>query len=111
MFESEVRFLIVELKSILKGGDRRLVKEYVDLRVNLVSHFIEKRVGCWNRPFPVVLHVKLVPCSPSRWLSESCKLVPSPLPPIGLYPPSRPVDPNFYSENLGGEKDKIFAGP
>lgn len=60
MFETEVIFLIVELKGILKGGDRRLVKEYAELRINLVSHFIEKRVECWNRPFPVVSLVKIL---------------------------------------------------
>jgi len=76
----------VELKGILKGGDRRLVKEYADLRVNLVSHFIEKGVGCWNRPFPVVSHVKILLFLVllHSGLLRVVNLGPHPFPPIGL---------------------------
>lgn len=104
----------MELKGILKGGDRRLVKEYADPRVNLVSHLWKRGWGAGtDLPRSVAGKDSLVPGSPSQWPSESCKFGPAPLPPHhrSLYPPSRSVDPNFTVRTWKKKKGKRFAGP
>lgn len=62
-----------------------------------------------GQTFPWTISQKdSLPCFSWHWPSESCKLCPHPRPPPaprkGDYLSSRPVDPNFSSENLEEKK-------
>lgn len=102
----------------LKGGGEKAGKGigWLEGKPNLVSRFREKWVRCLNRPFPEQSHRKILfPVFLDTDLLRVVNFALIPAPPApgkGDYLSSRPVAPNFSSENLEEKKkQEVLQAP